>query len=261
MTDEHPGMEELAQRLQAYASARLAPERGATARIRASLMEEARMRSLRMSLARRHGRAFTVGRRIGTLVLAAALVIGAAASVSAASSAGGPLYGPRVWLETALLPTDSTSRAIERIHQIDERVLEVERAAQSGDSGAIAAALSSYDAAVQAAVTEVPADPGHLAHLKAALGLHVVVLETLADQVPVQATGGLDRAIAASQRAVVKIEKTKPDKGSSGSEPMATEVPASTLTPTDAPIATDMPQSTAKAHPTHSDGPDHTTER
>jgi hypothetical protein len=144
------------------------------------------------------------------ILLAAALTMAAAASVAAVSSAGGPLYGARVWLEAALLPGNADTRALERIHQIDERVLEAERAAQSGDAGAVSAAISAYRAAVQAALNEVGADADRLAHLKAALGLHVSVLETLTDVAPAQSVDGINGAIDSSQKAVDKIDTTKP---------------------------------------------------
>jgi hypothetical protein len=55
MHDDHPGAEELAQRLEAYASARLSPNRKVSARIRTALIEEARMRVLATSLDRAPG--------------------------------------------------------------------------------------------------------------------------------------------------------------------------------------------------------------
>ncbi len=246
MTDEHPGTEELAQRLEAYASVRLAPRRGAAARIRANVLEEARMRALESSLERRS--VFTSGprRRFIAILMAAALALTAAVSVAAASSAGGPLYGARVWVETALLPADGNARALERIHQIDERILEVERASQSGDSSAVAAAISAYREAVTAALGEVGSDGGRLAHLKAALGLHVVVLETLVDQVPQQALDGITRAIDSSQKAVDKIDKARPTTKPGGG-PAATDGPGHTSGPGHSPA----PHPTPDHSPTH----------
>ena len=223
MTDEHPGTEELAERLQAYASARLAPRPGAAARIRANVIEEARMRSLEARIARPR-LVFQTRRRFVSVLLAAALTLAGVASVAAASAAGGPLYGARVWLESALLPVNSDARALERIHQIDERILEVERAAQSGDSTGVAAAISAYRDAVQAALNEVGADADRLAHLKAALGLHVTVLETLTGVAPPQALDGINGAIDSSQKAVDKIDKT-PSETKPGGGPGHTPPP------------------------------------
>jgi hypothetical protein len=237
VTDEHPGTDELGQRLEAYASARLAPRPGVAARIRASVIEEARMRSLEASLARPRG-IFQTRRRLASVLLAAALTLAGAATVAAASSAGGPLYGARVWIESALLPANTDARALERIHQIDERILEVERAAQSGDSTGVAAAISAYREAVAAALDEVGADADRLAHLKAALGLHVTVLETLTDVAPSQAIDGINGAIDSSQKAVDKIEKTPPD-----TKPQ--------------PGSTGAPERTAAPHPTPGRSPAH----
>ena len=241
VTDEHPGTEELQHRLEAYASARLTPRRGGAARIRASVVEEARMRALETSIARHSSRAAAARRRVVAVLLAAALVIGSAASVAAASSAGGPLYGTRVWLEAALLPSSGSARALERIHQIDERVLEVERATQSGDATGVVAAIKAYRDAVQAALGEVGADSDRLAHLKAALGLHVVVLETLAGEVPAQAFDGINNAIDSSQKAVDKINKTKADK----TKPSTTVAPGSTDSPAHSPAPHPTPDHSA----------------
>ena len=246
MTDEHPGTEELARRLEAYASVRLAPGRGAAARIRANVMEEARMRALEASLERPSIFGRGPRRRLVAILLAAGLVLTAAVGVAAASTAGGPLYGARVWVEAALLPADGNARALERIHQIDERVLEVERASQSGDSSGVAAAIAAYKDAVAAALAEVGSDGDRLAHLKAALGLHVVVLETLMDQAPPQAQNGLSNAIDSSQKAVTKLDATKP-----------TAKPGGGPSSTDGPGHGGGPGHTPAPHPTpgHSPGP------
>lgn len=243
MTDEHPGTEELGRRLEAYASVRLAPRRDAVARIRANVLEEARMQALEARLERPSVFGRGPRRRLVSVLLAAALLLTAAVSVAAASSAGGPLYGARVWVESALLPADTNARALERIHQIDERILEVERASQSGDSSGVAAAISAYRAAVSAALDEVGSDGDRLAHLKAALGLHVVVLETLIDQAPPQAHDGLSNAIDSSQKAVTKLDKTKPTK------------PAGGPSATDGPRHAPGPAHTPAPHPT----PDHSS--
>jgi hypothetical protein len=246
VTNEHPGNDELGRRLEAYASVRLAPRRDAVARIRANVLEEARMRALEERLERPSVFGHGPRRRFVAILLAAALVMTAAVSVAAASSAGGPLYGARVWVEGALLPAESNARALERIHQIDERILEVERASQSGDSSAVAAAIAAYRAAVTAALDEVGSDGDRLAHLKAALGLHVVVLETLVDQAPPQALDGLTNAIDSSQKAVDKIDTTKPAIKPGGG-PSATDGPGHTTVPAHTPAPRPTPDHT----PTH----------
>ena len=230
---DHPGAGELAARLDAFASARLAPSRVAMQRVRVALVEEARMRALEASLGsgpHRHGR--SRGRAVA-LLMAAALTLAGGGAAFAASAAGGPLYGTRIWLESALLPSDADSRALERIHQIEARLLEAERGAANGDAGAVAAAIAAYRHAVAQALAEVGTDADRLTHLHAALGLHVVVLETLAGHVPAAAADGISRALEASQKAVQQLGQVERGggkgnpNGGPGSEPggAATEQP------------------------------------
>ena len=190
------------------------------------------MRSLdaSMSNARRGG---IVRRRFAALLLAAGLTIAGAVSVAAASTAGGPLYGARLWVESATLPSDANGRSLQRIHQIDARVLDVEQAVQSGDQNAVAAAIAAYRNAVSAALADAGNDATRLTRLKAALGLHVVVLETLSNELPGPAVGAIDGAIQSSQKAVDRIDHTKPDNGKTGPDATAnpTDAPGSSLTP------------------------------
>ena len=213
MNDEHPGTEELEQRLGAYASVRLSPRRMEIARMRASLVEEARMRSLDARLGNRPRRRWSGRRRLATLLVAASLGLFAAAGVTAASSPGGPLYDARIWLETTTLPADPGTRALERIHQIDARVLEVQRGAAAGDPNAVTAAITAYGDAVQSALGDAGSDASSLSHLQAALGLHVEVLQALAGQVPEQAVDAVDNAIDASQQLVEQIARTNQGNG------------------------------------------------
>lgn len=198
------------------------------------------MRSLDASVsgARRRG---TVRRRFAALLLAAGLTIAGAVGVAAASTAGGPLYGARLWVESVSLPADATGRSLQRIHQIDARILEVEQAVQSGDQNAVAAAIAAYREAVTAALTDAGSDADRLTRLKAALGLHVVVLETLSNDLPGPAVQAIDGAIQSSQKAVDRIDHTKPDNGKTG--------PDATASPTDAPGASLTPKPGKTAQP------------
>lgn len=212
MNDEHPGTEELERRLEAYASARLTPRRVAIARMRTSLIEEVRMRSLNASISkdRRTGRG---RRRVAALCLAATLGFASAVSITAASEAGGPLYGARIWLDVATLATDPDQRALERLHLINARILEMEQAAASGDKNAVAAAIAAYQEAVLASLVEAGTDEMQLADLKSDLGVHLTVLETLAGRVPERAVAGINKAIEASTKAVERIDATKKGNG------------------------------------------------
>lgn len=223
--DDHPGADELGLRLEAYASARLSPNRKAAARIRSALIEEARMRRLAVAIggAPRSGRAGA--RRIVALLLAAGLTVAGAAGVVNATSPGGPLYGARIWLETNTLPANADARAMERIHLIDERVEEAQRAAATGDEHAVSAAIAAYRDAVEAALTDAGTVDDRVVQLKAALGLHVVVLETLSDRLPAAAAKGIERAIEASHQAVDRLDTRPGDQGKPGDHPGPPETP------------------------------------
>lgn len=216
MHDDHPGTEELAGRLEAYASARLSPNRKAAARIRAALIEEARMRALETSMGRGPHRYNAGGRRLVALLAAATLILGSSVAVFAGSAPGSPLYEARVWLENVTLPADADARALERIRQVDERLVDSERAAVAADERGVNAATEAYQAALDAAVNDAGTDPDRISRLEATLGHHVAVLESLADKVPEAATPGIKRAIEASQKAVTKLDKVKSAPGSRG---------------------------------------------
>lgn len=212
MQEEFPGTQELEERLEAYASTRLSPRRKEIARMRVSLVEEARMRQLQATLS--SGALAGRRRRLATsLFLAAAVALGGAVGVAATSVAGGPLYGARIWLETATLPADPAQRALERLHLIDARVVDLEQAAASGNASAVAAATAAYRESVQAAFNEAGSDSMHLTDLKSDLGIHVTVLETLAERVPAKALDGINNAIDASNKAVQRIDDTKKGNG------------------------------------------------
>jgi hypothetical protein len=217
--DDHPGADELAGRLEAYASVRLSPKRAAARRVRAAVVEEARMRALETTIRstpHRHARGPS---RIVALLLAAALTLATAVAVSAGSTPGGPLYGARIWLDTVNLPANADARALERIRQIEDRLVDAELAAASGDQNAIAAAIEAYREAVASALAEVGTDADHLDRLEIELGRHVAVLEALAGHVPDAAAGGINRALEASQKAFDQIDKTKPANGPKATDP------------------------------------------
>ncbi|MBI2776114.1 MAG: hypothetical protein HYX57_02440 [Chloroflexi bacterium] len=241
--DDHPGTEELALRLQAYASARLTPDRLAATRMRGALVEEARMRALRAQISGRSG-ASSPRRRAASLLLAAALTLASAAAVGAASAPGGPLYGTRLWIEAATLPAEANSRAVERVRQIEERLADAERAAAAGDEAGVAAAIQAYRDAVRVALEEAGSDAARLERLRLALGLQVTVLETLAGKVPNAAVNGIERAIQASQNAADRIQRGKPPIDS-GQDPSGPGDPTARPGRTPAPAATDRPARTA----------------
>lgn len=204
--------------LDAYCEARLAPRPAILARIRANVMTEAaaaagvtagvvaanRPRlvepapmparwSLRPIFARA---AFTMG-------FAAALSLGTAAAVVAAPP-GSPFYNARVFLETAFLPADTDGRFEGHEKLLDERLAEAELAAQRGDTVSLAAALTAYQAEVEAATAEAGSNLDRLAHLEAVLAKHTAVLTALAATLPEQSS--IEHAIQESSKAITKLQ-------------------------------------------------------
>ncbi|MCI0585012.1 MAG: hypothetical protein L0227_19320 [Chloroflexi bacterium] len=240
MQEDHPGTEELARRLEAFASARLSPDPAAASRIRIAVVEEARMRALETSIGSLPHRHRSRSRPIAALLLAAGLTLATAVAAAAASAPGGPLYGARIWLEAATLPTNADDRALERVRQIEERLLDAERAAAAGNPQALAAAIQAYRDAVDKALAEVGSDADHLARLEEALGHHLAVLGALSARLPDAADDGIDRAIEASQKAVEKLGQSKP-------HPAATEPAGATAKPAKTP---ERPDHTPRGGPT-----------
>jgi hypothetical protein len=214
--DDHPGAEELAQRLEAYASARLSPNRKASARIRRAVIEEARMRAIEATMGGARHRHRVGERRLMALLIAAAFTLGSTVAVLAASAPGSPFYEARVWLETVTLPVEADARALERIRQIEQRLVDSERAVVAADEGAVEAATEAYREAVDAAAAEAGTNEDRINRLEATLGKHVAVLESLAERLPEAASGGIKRAIEASQKAVGKLDAAKPQPGGNG---------------------------------------------
>ena len=197
------------------------------------------MRALETSLGGAPHRHRRGPNRVLALLLAAALTMAAAVGVSAAAAPGGPLYGVRIWLSNATLPADADARALERIRQVEERLVDAEQAIASGDAGAIAAAVHAYREAIASALSEVGTDADRLARLQAALGTHVAVLQALTQTVPEAAQPGIDNALDASQKAVEKIKDTKPAKSD---KPAPTERPG----PSNHPNPSNRPDNTPR---------------
>src|SRR3954471_12529419 len=113
---------ELERRLRVYAGARLSPDASASARMRAAVIErgrELRPQPVRLPFWERLGLA---GRRVVLGGLVAVLAVMAGGTAALAASPGGPLYGTRLAIETALLPAAGDARSAAQVNQIDERV-------------------------------------------------------------------------------------------------------------------------------------------
>src|SRR4029078_1939553 len=90
-------------------------------------------------------------RRPVAALLAATLTLGVLAGTVAASSAGGPLYATRIWIETVNLPRDVLARAQAQVIRLDRRIQEAREPSAAGDTAATEAALAAYSTIVEQA--------------------------------------------------------------------------------------------------------------
>jgi len=237
----------LLARLEAYAEAELGPDPAGMARIRASVLAEA-ARGARGGVrpvpvwARLFGRVGRSGaggrgadgavsggagarpvfvRRPGLALVAASLAVALLAGVASGGSApGGPLYGARLWLETATLPADPAARTDAELARLEERIGEATTAAQSGNGAAVAAALEAYRATVDSTVVAADGDITRQQRLEIALEQHQVVLETLVTKLSGKgkdkgkASEAIQRALDKSAQTIERIMTETPrDKG------------------------------------------------
>jgi hypothetical protein len=249
------------RRLDDFARARLTSSADAKARSRARVMREARLafagweaqrvaaaESVRVRAASRR----TAIRRGAGLLLAAGLSLVVVGGALAASSAGGPLYGTRLWLEAITLPADADARVAAEIARLEARLLDVEAAVRAGDRAAVAAALSAYQAIADEALAGAGGDATAIARLLAALDRHLAVLERVAAQVPPQAAESInrniERAMQHSDAAIERIQ-SKPEQPSGGGAPAAKPEPAAEPAATPKPKPAATPKATQKPPP------------
>jgi hypothetical protein len=214
---------EVERRLDDFARGRLTPSAASKARSRARVMREARLAFADQAahvnaLAAAQADAKVAGsaarrthvRRGVALLAAAVLSLVVVGGAFAASTAGGPLYGARVWLETVTLPTDATARADAEMTRLDARLADLQTAVRSGDRAAAAAALAAYEQIADEALADAGTDQAAIDKLTAALDRHVTVLERVAAQVPPQAaasiTTNIQKAINHTDAAIERIQ-------------------------------------------------------
>ncbi|TMD30096.1 MAG: hypothetical protein E6I94_05370 [Chloroflexi bacterium] len=216
---------ELGNRLDAYAAAYLSPNPVRTAAVRASVMVEARRLLVPAAATpepivapRGLPRLFTGWRR-ASFALAAATLAGLmlGTSVFAASSAGGPLYGTRLWLETATLPSDANARAAAELQRLQSRLGDAADAAVRGDGNAVSAALAAYRASVEDALAAAGDDHDRLARLEIELGRHEVVLQTLLGLVPTSARDAIQAVLDKDKHALDVIQQHSQPGSNGGS--------------------------------------------
>lgn len=210
---------EIELRLEAFASARLSPDREAVARTRARLMREAR---LQFEAARIAGttapptvlaRHRPIARRLAMPILAASVWLALAVGSISASTAGGPLYHARMWIETAILPTDGVSRANAEITRLNDRLAEAGAAAARGDAGAVQAAVEAYRQIADEALAGSTGDQALQALVAGALDRHLTVLAGVAaalegkgnDTAAAAVEASIQRAIDHSQAVVDRV--------------------------------------------------------
>ena len=214
--ERRPDDLEVYRRLDAFAQVRLAPDPAAMARIRSALMgqavafADAGVAGLAMQTrgpVRLPERPAIVLRpphvsRWSAAFLAACLTLGLAAGSVAASGAGGPLYGPRLWLEEANLPRASMARAMAQLERLDARVLEIQSATASGNAGAAEAALDAYGDIVADLEAQARAEPVIGSTVLDDLARRQIVLMGLLGDVPPQAVDALQHALQQGANAV-----------------------------------------------------------
>lgn len=247
---------EVERRLDDFARARLTPSAAAKARARARVMREARLAfaghaaaaaaAVELERAQTSTRRRLIRRGAG-LALAATLSLVAVGGTLAATTAGGPLYRTRVWLERVALPSGADARANAEIVRLDARLAELEAAVRSGDRAAVAAALTAYQDIADEAIAAAGADASAVEKVLAALGRHLAVLERVADQVPPQAAEAInrniERAIEHADATIDRIEATPPGPSPNNgvapvAKPEGTPRPAAATHP---PVATQRP--------------------
>ncbi len=202
---------DVAKRLEAYADARLRPDPAAMRRIRSAVVAEARRQAGPLPFRRRPAVRYGLA-----LLAAAALLVAITGSAFAAGQPGGPLYGARLWAESANLPTDPSARAEAQLTRLDLRLQELRTALAAHDQGAAAAALDAYRSILDETLASEPASSTLDQRLEAAISKHLAILEALLKTAPPQALDGLQNAIDRSDNALQVLEQRTADGGQGG---------------------------------------------
>jgi len=199
--------EEVERELAAYASARLSPDRFATTRMRAFVMEHARQQTAPVP-APRFGGFFALRvslRGLAAVALVAVLAISGGAATALAASPGGPLYGVRVQIETALLPSSGIARADAQIGLLNERSEEITDAVDSGNAAGADAAADAYGDQVDQAIAGAAAQRAALLDLRATLVKQLAHFQSLVKPNDASAAN-LQKLIAKTQAAIAAVD-------------------------------------------------------
>jgi hypothetical protein len=217
--ERRPGDLEMYRRLDAYAETRLAPDAAAMARIRAALMGHAVAMAdagaatmalpLQPATTLPQGPFLALRRpkvsRWSAAFLAACLCLGLVAGSVAASAAGGPFYGPRLWLEEATLPSAPLAHAHGQLDRLDARLDEIRVATANRNAGAVEAALLAYAEIVDDLEAQAMGNPAVAADVLDDLAHRQMVLIALMGKVPPQAQDALAHALQQGANAVEVI--------------------------------------------------------
>ena len=217
----YPSIDRVVDLLETYADARMGPRGHALARVRRHVMATAAARdasgaaSLHAAVRGAGPRRWSnpaVPRYVAALGLAAAMTFGTSAAVLAAPP-GSPFYNARVALEQVFLPSRPDHRVAGHEALLNERLHEAQAAADSGNSIALQAALTAYQAEIDHAVADVGDNPELVTFLEGALSSHEALLEGLATRAvaakaPQQTAAAIAKAIHASAAAAKKLHAT-----------------------------------------------------
>lgn len=254
---------ELAERLQAYAEARLSPSPSASSRMRDHVMAAAQ----RLAASSRGEAGHAVApvdlashrrpielfrwRRPATALVAASLTVALVVGSVAASQPGGPLYGPRIWAETLTLPSSAADRAAAEVRRLNERLAEAAKAAAAGDANAADAALTAYNGILSEATAGTHGDGSATAALDSAVRRNIEVLTSLLarDSFPDQAKDAIRHAIDQSDSAADELHG-QPGVGAPPSPPPGNGAGASNKPERTATPAKPTPRPTPKSHRT-----------
>ena len=226
-------MLELANRLEAFADARLGPSMAATARKRTNVMNAAHRRAALVAgdstfgaasattatiatpAAERRSASARTWRRPVVAILAATLAVAMLAGTVSASKPGGPLYATRLWIEMANLPADVVARAQAEINRLDARIQEAQQASAAGDGPATSAALTAYSVIVVEAARGSAGDPTASAAIE---------VTTLSGPMPRLASSCAGFTISGPARAIVRASPPAAVRLASGNETPEWEV-------------------------------------
>jgi hypothetical protein len=196
--------DDLERELRTYASARLSPDRFASARMRAAVLDHARA----AQPPERHRLDVLAGLRIGVrrlapIALVGAIAVSAGTAAGVAASPGGPLYALRIQIETALLPGGEARFGAQEV-QLGERIDEFTGELAAGDTNGAGAAGDAIDQEVGNLISVAAQDRAELLEAKSTLSRHLAHFQSLVKPNG-KSAANLQKLIAKTQAAIAEI--------------------------------------------------------